>query len=61
VPLKESSEKMRERMEGIRGEIKGVVTNLTQAAPRPIFEKITQRQTMVLREPILKTLRSKRK
>lgn len=61
MPLKESSEKMKESIKAIKADVKGVIGNLTEATPRPLIEKISERQPFILREPLIKTLRQRRK
>ena len=59
--MKESSEKLRRKIDGLREDIKGTFKDLTESAPRPITERLGERQTLLLREPLIKMLRSKRK
>jgi len=61
MPLKESSEKMKESMKAIKDDVRGVIGSLTESAPRPIMERISGRQPLILREPLVKTLRERRK
>jgi len=59
--MKESSEKMRKKLDDVRGNVKGLFKDLAQSTPRPITERLGERQTLILREPLIRTLRSKRK
>jgi len=57
MSLKEASERLKKRAEELKEEVKGTVEGLAEVIPRPIAE----RKTILLREPILKRLRSRRK
>lgn len=59
--MREGSDRVRKKLDEIRGNVKGVFKDLGQSTPRPLTERLGERQTLVLREPLIKTLRSKRK
>lgn len=52
---------MRKKLDDVRGNVKGLFKDLAQSTPRPITERLGERQTLILREPLIRTLRSKRK
>jgi len=57
MSLKEASERLKKRAEELKEEVKGTVEGLAEVIPRPVAE----RKTILLREPILKRLISRRK
>ena len=57
MSLKEASERLKKRAEELKEEVKGTVEGLAEVIPRPLAE----RKTILLREPILKRLMSRRK
>jgi hypothetical protein len=58
--LKDSTERVKENAKVIRQEVRGLLGGLTESAPRPIADRITERTPILLHEPLLKTLRQRR-
>jgi len=61
LTLKDSAERLKQRVQELRQEVRGVVENLGGAIPRPLRERIESRPTLILREPLIKQLRRRRK
>ena len=57
VPLKDSSGEMRKKAEDLKENMRTMAQDIIGTAPRPLLE----RKTILLREPILKTLSDRMK
>jgi len=57
MSLKNSAERVKKRAQELKEEVKGTVESLGESLPRPLLE----RKTVILKEPVLKTLRRRLK
>ena len=53
--LRDASDRIKRRAEELKEEVKGTVDGLGESLPRPLME----RETFVLKEPILKLIRDR--
>ena len=57
VSLKNTSERIKRRVEDLKDEVKGTVEGLGENLPRPLME----RKTFILKQPLLAILRNRMK
>lgn len=57
MSLKDASERVKKRAQELKEEVRGTIEGLGEGLPRPLLE----RKTLILNEPVLKTLRRRLK
>ena len=55
MPMKDASEKLREKAKGMKEDVASLVSDVSESLPRPL----TQRPTFLLKQPVLKTVRDR--
>lgn len=61
MSLKKSSERVKEIAEEIKQELEGVAENLVGTVPRPVLKRLSERPTILLRQPLIPAFLEKRR
>lgn len=59
--VKESSDKIRKVAETLKENVRGITGSFAQSVPRPLIDRITQREPLFIKEPLLKLLKKRRR
>ena len=61
MPMEEGSKRIKATMQSLKQDARSTLSNITGSMPRPVMDTLKQRKTMILKQPLMRTIEERTK